>query len=276
MVRRSILFSPGDKPELLRKAPASGADVLTFDLEDAVAPKQKEAGRTSVREVLSDSDPSCELCVRINPLADGGRLDLDAILEVPEAIDSIMLPKVSSPDEVRTLREELANRGVEWSILPLIETAAGVLTAPAIAAESNVDGLILGAEDLAAEIGATRTKTGEEITYARQRVVLAASAAGIDAIDTPVADFEDTALLETDTARSVRLGFDGKLAIHPAQVSVINAAYTPGEDEIDWAVRVLDARDETDDGVFVVDGEMIDQPLISQAERIVARAEETD
>jgi citrate lyase subunit beta/citryl-CoA lyase len=276
MVRRSILFSPGDKPELLRKAPASGADVLTFDLEDAVPPGQKETGRTSVREVLSDSDPSCELCARINPLGNGGRLDLDAILDVPEAIDSIMLPKVSSPDDVRTLREELANRGVEWSILPLIETAAGVLSAPAIAAESNVDGVVFGAEDLAAEIGATRTETGEEISYARQRLVLAASAVGIDAIDTPVADFEDTALLETDTARSVRLGFDGKLAIHPGQVSIINAAYTPDEDEIEWAVRVLDAREESDDGVFVVDGEMIDRPLITQAERIVARAEQTD
>lgn len=274
MVRRSILFSPGDKPELLRKAPGAGADVVTFDLEDAVSPGRKETGRQGVRNTLASIDPDCELCIRINPLDSGGLADLDAVLEQPGSVDSIMLPKVSSVEDVATLRNELGERGSEASILALIETPGGVLSASEIATHPEVDALVLGAEDLAAQIGATRTDPGGEICYARQHLVLAASAAGVDAIDTPVADFEDTDQLRTDTKRAIQFGFDGKLAIHPAQVSVINEAYTPEDEDIEWARRVLDGRSGSGDGVFVVDGEMIDPPLIKQAERIVARAEQ--
>lgn len=274
MVRRSILFSPGDKPELLRKAPGAGADVVTFDLEDAVAPGRKEAGRQGVRNALASIAPDCELCVRINPLDSGGLADLYAVLQQPGSVDSIMLPKASSVEDVATLRDELGERGSEASILALIETPGGVLAASEIATEPGVEALVLGAEDLAAQLGATRTAPGEEISYVRQHLVLAASAAGIDAIDTPVADFEDTEQLRTDTKRAIQFGFDGKLAIHPAQVPVINEAYTPDDEDIDWARRVLNRRDGSGDGVFVVDGEMIDRPLIKQAERIVARAEQ--
>lgn len=191
MVRRSILFSPGDKPELLRKAPDVGADVVTFDLEDGVSPARKDAARQGVRNALGVIDQNCELCVRINPLDSGGLEDLDAVLEKPGSVNSIMLPKVSSEEEAGTLREELDERGTEPSILALIETPRGVLSAPEIATEPAVDALVLGAEDLVAKLGGRRTGSGEEISYARQHLVVAAGAAGIDAIDTPVTDFED-------------------------------------------------------------------------------------
>ena len=272
MVRRSVLFSPADQPELLRKAPATGADVVVFDMEDGVLPAQKATARDDLRSVLGDIDPECELCVRINPLDSGGTADLDAILPERATVDSIMLPKVSSPEQVRTLRDHLPEND-SIPVLALLETAGGILDAPAIAAQEAVDALLLGAEDLAADIGATRTAVGEEVSYARQRVVLAASHAGIDAIDTLVTDFEDTELLRTDTLRAVQFGFDGKMAIHPRQVGVINEIFVPDEDEIDWARRVLAAREDTDGrGVFAVDGEMIDAPLLSQAEQILERA----
>lgn len=276
MARRSILFSPGDQPDLLRKAPDSGADVVVFDLEDAVAPGEKDRGREAIRSVLGDLAADCEICVRLNPLDRSGRQDLDALSGRWEAVDSLMLPKVSGPEPVARLREELTERGVQRPVLALLETAGGILDAERIADQRGVDALLFGAEDLAADIGATRTDDGEEIGYARQRVVLAASAAGVDAVDTLVTDFERTEYLETESDRAVRLGFDGKMAIHPAQIPVINDAFTPSEEELDWAQRVLDGKEQADRegrGVFAVDGEMIDAPLIAQAEQVIERAE---
>jgi citrate lyase subunit beta/citryl-CoA lyase len=161
-------------------------------------------------------------------------------------------------------------------VFALVETAAGVLNAEAIAAAAATDALVFGAEDLAADLGATRTRDGTEVLYARERSVLAASAAGVDAIDTLHTDFEDEAGLRADTAFAIELGYDGKLAIHPAQVGPINDAFTPDDERVAWAERVLDARDDARAearGVFRVDGEMIDAPVIAQAERVIERAE---
>jgi len=131
---------------------------------------------------------------------------------------------------------------------------------------------VFGAEDLAGDIGATRTAGGSEVAHARQHVVLAARAAGVTPIDTPYLDFSDADGLRDETRAAIGLGYDGKLAIHPAQVPVINEAYAPDADAVAWAKRVMDARDDADGGVFVVDGEMVDAPLVKQAERILARA----
>ncbi len=275
MVRRTVLFSPGDQPELLEKAPKSGADVVVFDLEDAVAPSAKETARDAVRGVASDSDFDCELCVRINPLDSDGHQDLDALESVLEQVDSLMLPKVSSADDVRELVDSLTETGSSVPILALLETSRGVLAAEDIAAVDSVDALLLGAEDLSADVGLTRTSEGTEILYARQHVVLAANSHDIDAIDTLYTDFQDRDGLAGDTAFAVELGFDGKMAIHPAQVTVINDQFTPDEERIEWAREVLAARSEAEQegrGVFSVDGEMIDAPLIAQAEDVVSRA----
>lgn len=278
MVRRTVLFSPGDQPDLMRKAPHAGADVVVFDLEDAVAPTNKAEARESVRAVVSDIDPDCELCVRLNPLDDGGRDDLEALREAITAVDSLMLPKVSGPDDVRAVVDILDDED-DIPLLALLETAAGVLAAEDIAAIPAVDTLLLGAEDLSADVGFTRSEEGTEILLARQHVTLAASSHEIDAIDTLYTDFEDTEGLGADTERAVELGFDGKMAIHPTQVPVINEAFTPDEDRIEWAEAVLAARDEAraeGRGVFAVDGEMIDAPLIAQAEDVIERAEAAD
>ncbi|WP_254764274.1 HpcH/HpaI aldolase/citrate lyase family protein [Natrinema marinum] len=279
MVRRSALFTPGDRPEMCHKAPEAGADVIIFDLEDAVAPQSKGEARRAVRDILTDPDfdPDCEVCVRVNAADDVRADDLEALLEtgVPDALESLMLPKVGSADDVRGLAEALEAGGASLPIFALLESAAGILAAPEIAAVPATDALVFGAEDLAADIGATRTAEGTEVLYARERVVIAAAAADCAAIDTIVSDFEDEAALRADADFAVGLGYDGKLAIHPAQVGPINEAFTPAPAEREWAERVLEAKREADAegrGVFAVDGEMIDAPLIARAERIRDRA----
>lgn len=279
MPRRSVLFTPGDQPDKLRSAPETGADVVVFDLEDGVAPAEKDRARSVVNDVLHDIDPDCEVCVRVNPTGIAADDDLGAILAGDPRLDSVMLPKADDADDVETLARLLAEHDADLPVLALVESAAGVLHAEAIAAADDTDALLFGAEDYAADVGASRTSEGTEVLYARQRVVAAASAAGVDAIDTLYTDFEDTEGLRGDTERGIEMGYDGKMTIHPRQVTVVNYAFTPSDERIAWAERVLEARDEADAegrGVFTVDGEMIDAPLVTQAERIVERAEVAD
>lgn len=268
----------------MRKAAESDADVLCFDLEDAVTPARRADARTQVRTVLTDPafQPAAEMCVRLT--ATEPAADLDVLLGSPETeprsaagstLDAVMLPKVESAKRVKRVASLCRSRGLDPAVFALIETAAGVLSADAIADAASTEAVVFGAEDLTADIGATRTTEGTEVLYAREHVVLAASAADIDAIDTVYTDFSDVDGLREEARFARTLGYDGKLAIHPAQIEPINSAFTPDSDEIAWAQAVLAARTEAakdDRAVFQVDGEMIDAPLIAQAEQIVRRA----
>jgi citrate lyase subunit beta/citryl-CoA lyase len=277
MPRRSVLFSPGDRPEMLRKAPDTAADVLVFDLEDAVAPGAKAAARESVRSVLAaaDFDPAAEVVVRVNP-GEAGAADVRTVLGDADArVDAVMVPKVAGADDVAAVADLCADAGRPLPVFALLESAAGVLAAEAVAAAEPTTALVFGAEDLAADVGATRTREGTEVLYAREHVVLAAAAAGVDAIDTLYTAFSDEAGLREDAAFAARLGYDGKLAVHPRQVPVVNEAFAPDPGDVEWARRVLAGRDATDRGVFEVDGEMIDAPLVARAERILERAGES-
>ncbi|ELZ13831.1 citrate (pro-3S)-lyase [Halovivax asiaticus JCM 14624] len=274
MVRRSIMFTPGDRPEMLRKAPDAGADVIVFDLEDAVAPTRKAEARDAITAVLDDPsfDPDAEVCVRVNSTQTAWQADLEALLggdaDIP---DSIMVPKADSSATLRSIAEAIPEYGESLPVLALLESARGILNAAEIAGVETVDALVFGSEDLAADLGATTTPSLSEVTYARQRVVLAAAAHRTDAIDTMVTDFSDKAQLIASAETAVQYGFDGKLAIHPSQVDPINEAFTPDEAQREWARAVLDAKAEAEAagrGVFEVDGEMIDAPLIAKAERI--------
>ena len=161
MARRSVLFSPGDQPNLLEKAPGAGADTVVFDLEDAVVPGQKATARDAVADVLAGLDADCEVCVRVNPLGQGGREDIAAIAETPP--DSVMLPKVDAAADIETLADALADHGLDLPVLALLETASGILAAPAVARTEATAAVLMGAEDLAADIGATRPEEGTEI-----------------------------------------------------------------------------------------------------------------
>ena len=283
MARRSLLFSPGDRPELMRKAPATGADVVCYDLEDAVAPGEKDDAREAVREVLADPafDPDCEVSIRVS--TEAAAADLDAVVDDAGddlRLDAVMVPKVAEAADVTWVADLLDEHDHERPLLALVESARGVLNAAEIADAPAADALVFGAEDLAADMGATRTDEGTEVLHARQQVVLAASAAGIDAIDTVHTDFGDEAGLRRETRTAREFGYDGKMAIHPSQVAPINESFTPEPERVEWAEKVVAARDEAaaeGKGVFTVDGEMIDAPLVAQAERVLdlaAAAEE--
>ncbi|WP_435349355.1 HpcH/HpaI aldolase/citrate lyase family protein [Haloarchaeobius sp. HRN-SO-5] len=280
MLRRSVLFSPGDRPELMRKAPGTGADTVVFDLEDAVAPARKGEARKAVRTVLSDPefDPDCEVCIRVNPIGSGAETDVEALFGDAESRpDALMLPKCARGDDVDALDGLVPDETPP--VLALVESAAGVLHAESVAAADATDALVFGAEDLSADVGATRTSEGTEVLYAREHVVLAAAAADVDAVDTVFTDFSDSDGLADETEFAIQLGYDGKMAIHPSQVPVINDAFTPGPEQVEWAEAVLDAKREADAegrGVFQVDGEMIDAPLVAQAELVLERARAAD
>jgi len=277
--RRSVLFTPGDEEEMMRKALGSDADVVVFDLEDAVAPDEKDAAREATNAVVREADDDTpEVWVRLNPFANGGattdgREDLDALDSEPSCL---VVPKAGSAEDVEVVAEALDGRGSDAGVVPIIETAAGVVNAAEVAGASRVEAVVFGAEDLSADLGATRTAEGEEVVYARQKVVAAATAADVDAVDTLWTEFSDEEGLRDDTERGIRYGYDGKLAIHPKQVAVINDAFTPEEERVEWAERVLSAKREADErgkGVFEVDGEMVDGPLVKQARTVLERAE---
>jgi len=277
MVRRTVLFSPGDRPELCRKAPSTGADTVVFDLEDAVAPARKAGARAAVADLLADADvdSAVEVAVRVAADPAAAATDLDALADAGR-LDAVMVPKADA-STIPRVADALAARDLSVPILALIETATGVLDARDVAAAPAVDALCFGAEDLAADLGATRTDEGTELLYAREHVVLAARAAGVDAVDTVYTDFDDHEGLRAETRFAATLGYDGKLVVHPAQVAAVHDALAPDSEAVAWAERVLAARDEADAedrGVFEVDGEMIDAPLIARAERIVDRADD--
>ena len=279
MVRRSLLYCPGDDRGMMEKAVGTDADTVIFDLEDAVAPAAKDDARGTVQALLDDlggTEP--DRCVRINPYDRRGRTDVEAVVRgVSTPPDAIALPKVDTPETVEALADHLADLGADGvDIVPLIETARGVVAVERIAAASGVDAVAYGDQDFTADIGATVTDDKTESLYARQRTVVAAAAAGVDAVDTVWTDIGDTQGLREQAEFAVDIGFDGKLAIHPDQIPVINDAFTPTSDQLEWAEAVLAGQEraaDADEGVFTVDGQMIDPPLVERARTFVERAE---
>ncbi len=274
MTRRSLLFSPGDSPKLLKNALTTDADVLAFDLEDAVAPSQKDDARKAVSDVLTDltHSPDAEICARLT--AQNPSADIAALAASP--VDALMLPKVADVETVEQHVQLCENHDLDVAIFALLETAAGILHAEAIASHEATEAILFGAEDLAADIGTAHTQTGDQATYARQHVVLAAAAAEIDALDTVYTEFNDPDGMKSATNEACDLGYDGKAAIHPSQVPIINAAFAPDPEQVEWAQKVVRAQSQAaqdGSGVSVVDGEMIDPPIVRRAERILSRAD---
>jgi citrate lyase subunit beta/citryl-CoA lyase len=269
--RRSLLFTPGDRGERMRKAPEFGSDIVCFDLEDGVAPAKKPEARETVNEVLTDPafDPDAEVCVRLTP---DPATDLDVVLDGDARLDAVQVPKVESAADVEAVAGLLADAGHVVPVFALVETAAGVLAADEIAAAGPTAMLCFGAEDLTADLGAEAGPDRAEVAYARQRTLLAARAGGAMALDTPYVDYEDEAGLRGDAADAVALGYDGKAAIHPVQVDPIHETFAPDPERVEWAERVLAAREDAEGGVATVDGEMVDAPVFARAERVLARA----
>ena len=279
-----MLFLPGNNPNMLINASYLGADAVIFDLEDAVSPAEKDAARILIRNTIRYMDfDKQEIIVRINSIdTDYYKCDLDTIL--PEKPDIILLPKASLPQDILTVDEYMTNLekklGLEIGsigIMALIETALGVENAYAIASCSKrIKALLLGAEDLTADLQCARTKEGREIEYARSRVVVAARAAGIDVYDTPFTDVNDDVGIIADTDLAKSLGFSGKASISPRHIEVINNIFSPTQSEINYAYEVIDAINlakQQGKGAIALRGKMIDAPIVSRAQRTIAMAE---
>lgn len=272
--RRCLLFMPGDDLNKIQKGISLGVDSIVMDLEDGVALNRKAEARATIAAALHDLDfGRSERVVRINPIGSGlEQDDLDVVL--PCRPDSIMIPKVEHAEHIHWLAEAIADPAIR--LLAIIETARAIVNLREIAVVSDrLDALIFGAEDLAGDIGATRTKAGWEVFYARSAVVTHAAAFGLQAIDTLVIDFNDEAALIEDARLGAQLGFSGKLAIHPKQVPVIQNIFTPGDEQIAAAQRLIAAHDQQQaDGVgaFALDGKMIDMPAIRAAQQVLAKA----
>lgn len=280
-----MLFLPGNTPNMLINGGFLGADAVILDLEDAVAPSEKDAARVLVRNTIKYMDfRGCQIIVRINAIdSDFWQRDLDEIL--PQKPDLILLPKSGSAQDILTadayitgLEEKLGFERNTVGLMPLIETALGVENAFAIASASErVEALFLGAEDLTADLRCKRTKEGREIEYARTRLVTAARAANVDVYDTPFTDVNDDEGIQVDAALAKALGFTGKASISPRHVEVINRVFSPTQKEIDYAYEVMDAirlAKEQGRGAIALRGKMIDAPIVARAEQTIAAARE--
>ena len=276
-LRRSRLYLPGNEPKFMINASLHGADGIILDLEDSVAATEKDAARVLVRNALRCLDfGAAERMVRINP-GELGLADLDAI--VPQLPNLILLPKCEDPAQVRAVDERILallkdckQEATVW-IMPILETALGIAHALAIGTASpRVVGLTIGLEDYTADLGVERTAEGRESLYARNALVNAARAAGVQAIDSVFSDVADEEGLRRSTVEAKSLGFEGKGCIHPRQIRVIHAALAPTVAEIDKARRVVWAfEDATARGLGVVSlgTKMIDPPVVKRAQRSI-------
>ena len=270
-LRRTMLFIPGNNPGMLQNGGVFGADSVILDLEDAVAPNEKDAARLLVAHALCTVDyAESEKVVRINPLDTYGEADIKAI--VPCKPDALLVPKVESADDIKKVAQLIAaveTGGSRVKIVALLETPKGIAEAYDIAkADERLVALALGAEDYTAGLGAKRTKEGREIYAARMAIINAAAAAGIQSIDTPFTDVNDEEGLIKDTEFVKDVGFKGKLTINPRQVDTIHSVFNPTEEDIVWAQRVLAAIKKAEaegSGVASLNGKMVDLPIVNRA-----------
>lgn len=281
--RRALLYMPGDDRRKIEKATTLGVDCICMDMEDGVAINRKQEARTIIAQAMRELDfGASERCIRINNIGSGWEEeDLSAALAAGP--DAIVVPKVELPWQVEWVSERIAahERQVglpEGGIRMLIgvETAVGILNLKEIAAaDARLDGIIFGAEDFAASIGATRTAEATEVLYARSAVVVACAAHSLQAIDMVYIDFQDTEGLRREAEFGARLGFSGKQTIHPNQIAPVQEAFTPNEAAIAHALRIVETFEVSQaqgKGAYALEGKMIDMPLLKAAQNVLARA----
>lgn len=283
-MRRSMLFMPGNNAGMLLNADILGADAVILDLEDAVSPAEKDSARILVRNAMKYLGYSdCEIIVRINSNdTEFWKKDLDEVM--PHAPSLIMPPKISTAADALMVDSYMtqieASLGMAQNtvkMIPLLETAQGIENAYEIAScSARVAALLLGGEDLTADLQCKRTKGGNEIFYSRSRVVCAARAAGIACYDTPFTDVNDDAGLLEDAAFAKSLGFTGKSAISPRHVLGINETFSPSGADISYAIEVMEtieAAEREGKGVVSLRGKMIDAPIVMRAKQVLEMAE---
>ncbi|XP_066267030.1 citramalyl-CoA lyase, mitochondrial-like isoform X1 [Branchiostoma lanceolatum] len=294
--RRALLFVAGNDERKIRKIPTFDADCVVIDCEDAVAPSKKDEARKTVTRMLDEVDfGRTECAVRINSV-DSGLADDDllAILQAKNLPSAIVLPKVESVEEMQTFAANLNTAVAEieanptFDLFAILESAKGLMNLQPILQEIvslsdmspfRLAALVFGSEDFAADIGASRTSEATELLYARQNVVLAAKAFGLQAIDYASVDFKDTESLKRQAKEGARFGFTGKVAIHPLQVPIIQQAFSPSPERVVWArglIQAFQQHQQEGKGSFEYKGKMIYKPGLLQAQSILQMAESVE
>lgn len=280
--RRALLYMPGDDWKKITKALTLGVDCICMDMEDGVALNRKSEARTTIAKALRELDfGTTEKLARINAIGSG--LEEEDIREtLAYHPDGIVIPKVESLEQIQWGSEliEAAELDNGWPLnsvrmLVGVETAKGVLNLKAIASHPRLDAIIFGGEDFAASIGAKRSESGIELLYGRQAVVTACAAYGLQAIDMVTIDFKDVDKVRREAEFGAGLGFSGKQIIHPNQVAPVQEAFTPADESIAYARRLVEAFDlhqKQGKGAFALDGQMIDMPLLKNAQKVLERA----
>lgn len=270
--RRSFIFAPGNRPDMFPKALACGTDIVCVDLEDAIAPKDKEEARRVAFANLSvaEGPPRVERIIRINCLRTlEGMADVQALVDAPNLVPAIMLPKVKGPEEVRNLADLLTEYKQATRLHVIIETNEALEAAHDIARSSDrIEALFFGGVDMAADLRCKSTWIA--LQYARSRVVHAAATAGLDVIDVPYLDLNDRDGMLREAQLSAELGFSGKGAIHPKQISDLNAIFAPNEEAVDYARRIMAAWESCESGLLVFEGKLIEKPVLRNLARILA------
>ena len=280
--RRALLYMPGDDWKKITKAITLGVDSICMDMEDGTAFNRKAEARATIAKALDELNfGRSEKLARINSVGSGLEAqDLQAVID--HHPDGVVLPKCESREQLKWLSQEIekAELAHGWPlnsvrILALAETALGILNLPEIVRHPRLDAIIFGGEDFAASVGATRSMEAWELSYARSAVVTACAAYGLQAIDIVNIEFRNTDFVFDEAMAGARMGFTGKQIIHPAQVEPVQQAFSPSEEAIAYARRVV-ATFETNQregkGTYDLDGKMIDMPLVKNAQKVLDRA----
>ena len=281
--RRALLYMPGDDRRKIEKATTLGVDSICMDMEDGVAANKKAEARAVIALAMKELDfGSSERCIRINSIGSGmEKRDLVAALATNP--DAIVVPKIESAEQVKWASEHIESYELSSNLnigairlLVGVETAKGILNLKEIAeSDKRLEAIIFGAEDYAASVGAIRTKEATEVLYARSAVVTACAANDLQAIDMVYIDFRDLDGLRVEAQQGAGLGFSGKQVIHPNQVSVAQEAFTPSDEAIEYAKRIVEsfeASQKEGKGAYALDGRMIDMPLLKNAQKVLERA----
>ena len=268
--RCSFIFTPGLKPEMCSKALVSGADIVCVELEDGIAPKDKDVARTRALALFEteQKDDGIERIVRINSIREAfGISDIQAILSADTPPPALMIPKIQTPDEVVILDQLLSERGHATRLHVIIETNAGLEAAYDIAhCSKRIDAMFFGGVDMAAELGCKNA--WEPLLYAQSRVAHAAASSGLDVIDVPYLDLEDPDGMVVEAKKAKDLGFAGKGSIHPKQIAQLNEVFTPTQEDITRARKIIKTFEEADTGLVVIDGKLIEKPVLREMYRI--------
>ncbi len=272
--RRSFIFVPGLRPDMYPKALSSGTDIVCVELEDGIAPRDKAEARNNALALFEQphADDGVERIVRINSIRERfGIEDVLAVLATDTPPPALMMPKVCTPDEVVMLDQLLSEAGHSTRLHVIIETNAGLEAAFDIAKCSDrIDAMFFGGVDMAAELRCRNS--WEPLLYARSRVVHASTSAGLDVIDVPWLDLNDPEGMRVEAERARDLGFVGKGSVHPNQIAALNEVFTPSTDQIARARRVIAEFETADTGLLVIDGKLIEKPVLRNMYRIVAIA----